>query len=159
MTFRERLVGWTALGHRGADALRPLAPLLTRLVIGVAFFHAGLGKWHHFERTVGFFANIGIPAPAANAAFVSTIEVVGGLALILGVATRLFAFLLSPVMLVAMVTADRSDIAEAFSRESDKGLTDVAPLVFLMFLLWLVAFGAGPVSIDRLVRGRRPPVA
>ena len=159
MSPRERMNGWIALGRRAADGLRPIAPLLTRLVIGVAFFHAGLGKWHHFDNAVGFFTQLGIPAPAANAAFVSTIEVVGGLALFLGAFTRLFAFLLTPVMLVAIVTAHRTDIAEAFSRESDKGLTDVVPLVFLTFLLWLIAFGAGPISVDGLLSRRRRPVA
>src|SRR5262245_10074047 len=65
-----------------------LAPLLTRIVLGQAFFFAGRGKWENFDRTVGFFTDSGIPFPSANAAFVSSLEAIGGICLILGLLTR-----------------------------------------------------------------------
>src|SRR5262249_26780035 len=90
-----------------ASSIRPLAPLLARLVIGHAFFQTGIGKWQNFSDTVDFFRSIGIPAPLANAAFTSSLEVVGGIALIVGLGTNLFAALLSSTMIVALATADR----------------------------------------------------
>jgi putative oxidoreductase len=131
--------------------LRCAAPLLTRLVFGVAFFHAGLGKWHHFDRTVAFFDGLGIPAPAANAALVSTVEVLGGAALILGLLTRVFATLLASTMIVALMTAHRGDIAEAFTKAAEKGLTDIPALVFLLAMLGLIAFGPGRLALDHVM--------
>ncbi|MCW8133831.1 MAG: DoxX family protein, partial [Planctomycetota bacterium] len=81
------------------------APLLTRLALGYAFYQTGSGKWAHIDNTVEFFAGLGIPAPAANAYFVATLELVGGIALILGLGTRLFSLALSSTMVVAMMTA------------------------------------------------------
>ena len=36
----------------------------------------------------------------------------------------------------------------------DQALTDVLPVIFLMPLAWLVAFGAGPLSLDYLLKKR-----
>lgn len=133
-----------------AIGLQPVAALLTRLVIGTTFVRTGLGKWHNFDNTVKFFTDIHIPAPAANAAFIASLEVVGGACLVLGLGTRVFAALLSATMIVAIATADRADFLAALSG-GDKGLLDVTPVPFLLFLGWLVAFGAGAVSLDRLL--------
>jgi putative oxidoreductase len=141
---------WAVVG-----IVRPLAPLLTRLVIGVAFVQTGIGKWENFHDTVDFFASLGLPAPAANVAFTATLEVVGGAALILGVGTNLFAALLSLTMVVAILTAERMNLIGALTGTGDHALTDILPLMFLMPLTWLVAFGAGPLSIDYLL-SRRP---
>ena len=57
------------LGLTAAGALAFLAPLLTRLVIGQAFFFTGRGKIENFANTVSFFTDLGIPLPELNAAF------------------------------------------------------------------------------------------
>lgn len=137
-----------------ATALQPFAALLTRIVIGWAFVGTGLGKLKHLEKTAEFFASIHIPMPTANAAFIGTLELVGGLCLVLGLGTRLFAALLSCTMVVAILTADREGFAAAFT-EPDKGLMDLAPVQFLLPLLWLVAFGAGMISVDRWLENRK----
>ncbi|HEV8112644.1 MAG TPA: DoxX family protein [Planctomycetota bacterium] len=138
--------------------LQPLVPLATRIVLGQAFVLTGLGKWRNFDRTAEFFGNIGIPVPRANAAFIATLELVGGACLILGFGTRIFSLLLSATMVVALMTADREAFLGAFalSPETGKGFTDVVPVVFLLFLLWLAAWGAGPISADHLLP-RAPP--
>jgi len=140
---------WAVVG-----VVTPLAPLLTRLVIGVAFVQTGIGKWENFHETVDFFASLGLPAPAANAAVTATLEVVGGTALILGVGTNLLAALLSITMVVAILTAERMNLLGALTGTGDHSLTDILPLMFLMPLVWLVAFGAGPLSVDFLLRRR-----
>jgi len=136
------------------DVVRPLAPLLTRLVIGVAFVQTGIGKWENFHDTVDFFASLGLPAPAANAALTATLEVIGGAALIVGLGTNLFAALLSWTMVVAILTAERTNLIGALTGTGDHALTDILPLMFLMPLTWLVAFGAGPLSLDFLLKRR-----
>jgi len=136
---------WTAVA-----VIKPLAPLLTRLVIGYAFVQTGIGKWQNFHDTVDFFASLGLPAPAANAAVIASLEVLGGAALIVGFGTHLFAALLSSTMVVAILTADRATFLGALTGAGDQALIDILPVMFLLPLTWLVGFGAGPVSVDAL---------
>lgn len=136
----------------GLERLGFIAPLATRVVIGLAFVQTGLGKWAHLDRTAEFFAGLGIPLPGANAAFVATLELVGGGALVAGLLTRLFGAGLASTMVVALLTADRDAFLASWSRASETSPTDVTSFVFLLFLLWLVLLGPGAVSLDRLLR-------
>ena len=140
-----------ALALKLAAALAFLAPLVTRLVIGQAYYQTGSGKIANFANTVSFFGELGIPYPEANAFFVSRLEFWGGLLLVVGLLTRLVAAGLASTMIVAMATADREDFLGALRGTGEKGLTDVVPFVYFLFLLWLVLFGPGPVSLDALV--------
>jgi len=150
------------LGRRAVVALAFLPPLLTRLVLGQAYFQAGRGKLANFDGTVELFTGLGIPAPELNAAFVSRLEYYGGMLLIAGLLTRLVALLLSSTMVVALLTADRPVFLDALKGTSEVGLTDVTAFVFLLFMVWLVVFGPGVVSLDRFVlrrwRGDAVPV-
>jgi len=132
-----KIIEWaTALFSAVVVAMKPLAPLLTRLVIGHAFVQTGIGKWQNFHDTVDFFASL---------------EVVGGAALIVGIGTNLFAALLSSTMVVAILTADRANFIGALTGSGEQALIDILPVMFLMPLTWLIAFGAGPISIDHLL--------
>lgn len=139
------------LGLQAAGFAAFLAPLLTRLVIGLAFFQTGRGKLENFENTVAFFGELGIPLPELNAAFVSRLEYYGGLLLIAGLATRLTAALLGSTMIVALMTADKANFLKALEAGSEIGLTDVTPVVYGLFLLWLMLQGPGLLSLDALV--------
>ena len=152
----QRILG---LGLRVAAVLAFLPPLLTRLVIGQAFFFTGRGKLQNPDGVVSFFTDLGIPFPAANAAFVSRLEYFGGMLLIAGLLTRVVALLLSSTMVVALMTADRADFMAALMNTGDKGLTDVVPVVYLLFLLWLVIIGPGAVSLDALLKRWLLPTA
>lgn len=145
----RRAVG---LGLGLAGALGFLAPLLTRLVIGQAFFFTGRGKIQNFANTVSFFTDLGIPMPELNAAIVSHLEYYGGMALIAGLLTRIVAAGLLSTMVVALMTADKETFLAALKGTGEATLTDVTPLVYLMFLLWLVLFGPGALSIDALLK-------
>lgn len=140
----QRLAG---LGLRITAALAFLAPLLTRLVIGLGFREDGDGKLHNLAKVTSFFTDLGIPFPGANAAFISGLEFVGGICLVFGLGTRIFGALLSCTMLVALLTADRPTFAEKFPGD----LIDIASFTNLLFLIWLVLYGPGPISIDYLL--------
>jgi len=140
----QRLAGQ---GLRIAAALSFLAPLLTRLVIGWAFHVTGAGKLHNLDRTTQFFASLGIPMPHVNAVFISCLEFIGGLCLVVGLFTRIFAALLSCSMIVALITSDGGEWLMKFPAD----LTDVTSFTFLLFLIWLVLYGPGPISIDKLL--------
>ena len=158
-TLRAALSRTVQRARSNLAALSFAAPLLTRVVLGLAFLQAGLGKWRHLEGTTEFFAGLGIPLPGANAMFVATLQLVGGLLLIPGVASRVWAFLLTCTMVVALLTADAADFAGAWAWTSDLSPTDVTAFTFLLFLLWLLFFGPGAASIDHLMfrKRRRTP--
>lgn len=143
------------LASRIIRSLQFAAPLLTRLVVGITFFYTGHGKLQNLDRTASFFSDLGIPFPAANALFISSLEFFGGICLMAGLGTRVFAALLSSTMVVALLTADKDSFVSKFPAD----LTDVSPVVLLLFLIWLVLYGAGSVSLDRLIArfwNRRP---
>ena len=123
-----------------------LGPLAFRVVIGAAFLRNGWHKLHMLDDITGFFTELHIPMPHANAVFVSSVEFVGGLLLILGLGTRIAALLLIGVMAVAILTAVYPD--------ADKSTLDSIELSYLLGFLWLVVGGAGSVSIDRVLARR-----
>ena len=51
----------------------------------------GWGKLSDIHKVIGFFTDLGIPAPTLNAYFVASLEFGGGLLLILGLGSRLVA--------------------------------------------------------------------
>lgn len=151
------------LGLRVAAVLAFLPPLLTRLAVGHAFFLTGRGKLGNPEGITQFFASLGIPFPAANAAFVSRLEYYGGMLLIAGLLTRIVGALLASTMVVALITNDRAEFLSALAGSIDKAPVDITAFAYLLFLLWLVVFGPGLLSLDTLLKrwllpsgGRRP---
>ena len=86
------------------DALTPYAALTLRLGLGVMTLAHGLLKVFVFTipGTVGFFESLGYPGFLAY--LVIAAEILGGLALIAGVQTRLVALALVPVLIGATLT-------------------------------------------------------
>jgi len=141
------------LGLATVGSLTFLPALLTRLLMGEAFFLTGRGKLANFDNTVEFFTSLGIPMPELNAAFVSRLEYYGGIALVLGLMTRLVAAGLASTMVVALLTAERQGFLEALRLSGEQTPTDIVPVVYLLFLLWLVISGPGALSLDRMIAG------
>jgi putative oxidoreductase len=135
------------LGLKAAAALAFVAPLLTRVTLGYAFFLTGRGKLANFDTTVEFFAAQDIPFPALSAAFVSRLEYYGGILLVVGLLTRVVAALLASTMVVALLT-EGAQFFESWKPTGDIGPTDIASWVFLLLLSWLVLYGPGLVSVD-----------
>ncbi|MFV2071733.1 MAG: DoxX family protein [Thermoanaerobaculales bacterium] len=152
MDFRNSINRVNDLTLQVTEKLGFIVPLVTRIVIGLAFFHTGVGKFRHFDNIVGFFQGLGIPFPAFNAGLVASMETVGGIMLILGLFTRFFASGLSITMVVALITADSASFLASWSSASENSPTDVTAFVFLLFMLWLVFYGAGKVSLDAVLR-------
>lgn len=123
--------------------------LAIRLYWGWQFAQTGWGKLHNLAKITGFFASLNIPFPAFSAHFVSGLEFVGGLLLIVGLASRLTGFLLAGNMFVAYWTADHDALVSVFS---DPGKFYVAdPYTFLFASLMVLIFGAGFFSLDRVI--------
>lgn len=137
-----------SLGNRILDASRLFAwlpPLLARLTVGVVFFQSGLGKLNNLERVTGFFASLGLPAPAFQAALVGWTELIGGALLIIGLATRLASIPLSIVMIVAIRTALSEDVTDFSS------LAGATEFLYIVLMVWLMVAGPGKIAVDTLI--------
>lgn len=133
-------------------APRPaLGTTALRLAVGIVFTAHGAQKL--FQMTpagvAAFFEQIGIPLPLANAYLVIALELLGGLALIAGLGTRVLAALLAAVMGVAFATVHAS---HGFF------LPNGYEFVLVMFAasVTLVFQGAGAFALDNLVSERAP---
>lgn len=132
-----------------ASLLKSPFLLAIRLYWGWQLVQSGWGKLHHLDRVTDFFTSLSLPAPAFTAHFVSSLELIGGIALILGLATRLFGLMLAVNMLVAYWTADRDALTSFFS---DPGkFYNADPYTFLFVALVVLIFGAGLYSLDALL--------
>src|SRR6201996_2312480 len=134
------------------SSLQPVMLLGVRLYWGFQFAQTGWGKLHNLVKITGFFASLNIPFPGVTAPFVSMLELVGGILLILGLFSRPIALLLACNMLVAYWTADREALSAIFS---DPGKFYVAdPYTFLFASLMVLIFGAGYFAVDTYIARR-----
>lgn len=79
-----------------------IGALLLRVVLGITFFVHGLAKLQGgIENTAGWFSSMGLPGILAY--IVTGIELIGGVALIVGLGTKIVSALLALIMLGAIV--------------------------------------------------------
>ncbi|MFN8678853.1 MAG: DoxX family protein [Thermomicrobiales bacterium] len=90
--------------HRsGVNLTAPWGIALLRVVTGIIFLMHGQQKLFEFGigGVTGMMTGLGVPAPGLMAIVVTLVELVGGLALILGAFTRIAAVLVAIDVLVA----------------------------------------------------------
>jgi putative oxidoreductase len=133
------------LAERTGKAFAWLPPLVARVGIGWVFVQSGWGKLHNLERVTEFFASLGIPAPGAQAAFVSAVELVCGSLILIGLFTRFAAVPLIATMVVALLTALRDQI------DSLGSLFGLSECLYIVAFLYLATSGPGPISLDMLL--------
>jgi putative oxidoreductase len=137
---------------RASSSLQSPFMLAVRLYWGWQFMQTGWGKLTNIGKIVHYFTDLGIPAPALNAYFVSGLEFGGGLLLLLGLGSRLIALPLAVDMIVAYILADRDALFSIISNP-DK-FTAAAPYTFLIASLLVLIFGPGSLSLDTLLAAR-----
>ena len=131
-----------------ASSFQSVLLLAVRLYWGWQFAQTGWGKLHRLDQVTQFFTSLGIPAAGLNAGFISGLELVGGVLLAVGLATRPVALLFVGDMQVAYITADRAAFFSVFS-DPDK-FVGAAPFAFLCASLLILIFGPGRFSLDAL---------
>jgi putative oxidoreductase len=136
---------------KAANALSWLPQTIARVSIGWVFVQSGWGKLHNLSKVIEYFSSLGIPAPQLQAPFVASVELVGGLFILAGLFTRVVSVPLSVSMVVALLTAKSGDISSA----SD--LFGTVEFLYLLVLGFLAAFGAGALSLDRILVRRFAP--
>ncbi len=130
--------------------LTTTARTILRIVTGFLFAAHGWQKFNEFTiaGTQAAFAQMGVPAANLVAPVVATLELVGGVALILGVLTRVFAALLAVNMLGALFLVHAP--AGIFAATGGYELV----LILAAAALAVALVGAGKVSVDKAVFGR-----
>lgn len=147
----------TAAQHATRSKLRAwpaspaLALLVLRVAIGAVFIAHGAQKVfvYGFAGTSGSFAAMGVPLASAVGPLVAVLELVGGVLIVLGLATRVVAAALAVDMLVAIVL-----VHLPFSIFSADGGYEL-PLVLAATALTLAVAGAGRLSVDAVLTQRR----
>ena len=139
------------------------APLPLRLIIGYGFLAHG---WAKLSRGPEGFARlleqIGAPLPGVTAWVSTFVEILGGLAILVGALIAVVSIPLIVMMLVAMFTVH---LRYGFSAINTIGLTADGPrfgppgievnLLYIACLVALILGGAGFFSIDRLLARKK----
>jgi putative oxidoreductase len=141
---------------------RSWALLPLRVIVGVGFLAHGMAKLHRGpEKFAKLLMLIGAPSPLATAWLVTGLEVLGGIAIILGAFVLLASIPLFVSMVVAMLTIH---VHYGFSAVNTVGLTATGPvfgppgyeinLLYMCALAALALVGPGALSVDQWRRSR-----
>lgn len=125
----------------------PYAPLILRIAVGIIMMRHGWQKWSGgAEGVAGFFGKLGMPVSMAPALawVVIVVELIGGLCLLLGILSRLWALLFAVVMVVAIIMARMPE---------SKGFLDGYELEFLLFgaALTIALMGGGKPAVGPMI--------
>jgi len=143
-----------------------VALLPIRLLLGFEYGRAGMWKLNGTNWFADVQDKFPFPfnvIPVEISWFLATwTEILGGLALVLGLFTRFWAFSLVILTIVAIAGVhwpdDWNSLAELWKGYaiSDKGFGNFRlPLLFLAMLVPLIFSGAGKLSVDQLINRRK----
>jgi putative oxidoreductase len=143
-----------------------VALLPIRLLLGYEYARAGMWKLNGTNWFADVQDKFPFPfnvIPVEISWFLATwTEILGGLALVLGLFTRFWAFSLVILTIVAIAGVhwpdDWNSLAELWKGYSisDKGFGNFRlPLLFLAMLVPLIFSGAGKLSVDQLINSRK----
>ncbi|MGN6466540.1 MAG: DoxX family protein [Rhizobiaceae bacterium] len=122
-----------------------LVLLVARVLLSIIFLMSGFGKLTDIAGTASYFANYGLPAPSATAVIVGLVELLGGLAILVGFKTPVAAWLLA-IFSVASALVAHTDFGDQMQM-----INFLKNLAMAGGFLALAVSGAGAYSID----GRR----
>ena len=122
------------------NTIQTLAAPLGRLMISLIFIISGFGKISNFSGTQAYMESVGVPGILLP--LVIVLEILGGLAIVVGWQTRLVAFLLAGFTLLSALLFhfDLGDQGQFIQFMKNVGLAGG--------FLVLVAHGAGAWSLD-----------
>ncbi|MBD9463797.1 DoxX family protein [Pseudomonas sp. Pdm06] len=144
-----------------------LAPLGLRLFLAWEFFESGLEKWNGENWFAEIQSAFPFPfdhVPAQwNWDLAMWAELIGAIALLIGLGTRLSALVLIVVTVVATAAvhwpadwSSLSELAQGYAITNKGHGNFKLPLIYLVALLPLVLQGAGKLSVDALLKSGLP---
>jgi len=142
------------------DAFKVPLVFAGRVLLALMFVMAGFGKLTNIAGTAGYIASAGLPAPSALAVLAGLLEVIAGIALIVGYQARWAALALAIFTLLAAAFFHKF-WAVAPPQQMVQQLMFMKNLSVAGGLLVVAALGAGPFSLDsrRAAAGGRAALA
>lgn len=125
-----------------------VVPFVARALLSAIFLISVLSKIEAPARTIGYIASAGLPLPEIAYALAVLIELVGGLALLVGYRTRIAAGALA-IFTLASAAGFHSDLADM-----NQFIHFFKNVAITGGLLQVVAFGAGAFSLDAYRLGK-----
>ena len=121
--------------------------VIARVLLALMFVLAGFSKFAGLAGTAGYIASKGLPMPMVLAVLTAIIEVVGGIALIVGFQARFAALALAVFTILASflfhnfwaMPADQAFVNQLMFMKN---------LAVAGGLLFVFSLGAGPASLD-----------
>lgn len=120
----------------------PYLPAIGRLLIALIFVMSGLSKIGAPAATIGYIQSVGAPFPPGAFAIAVIVEVLGGLALLVGFQTRVTAAALA-VFTLATAVLFHNNFAD-----QNQMIHFLKNIAITGGLLQVIAFGAGAFSLD-----------
>ncbi|WP_225773171.1 DoxX family protein [Inquilinus sp. Marseille-Q2685] len=117
-----------------------------RIFLAAIFVVSGWGKLTGFEGAVGYIASNGLPAPQVFAALTILVELGGGILLILGLFSRLAAFVMAGFTLLTIVVVHHFWTFEGADAMMQQ-IHAMKNLAIAGGLLMVTAFGPGAWAI------------
>jgi putative oxidoreductase len=163
--IQERSLTWRDLpiDLTSRSSIACWAPIPLRLIVGYGFMEHGFAKLARgLDAFPAILQAIGVPAPHLMGWLTIFIEIVGGLAVLLGALVPLASIPMAAVLLVAIFTVH---LPYGFSSIKLQTVTAAGAqfgppgfetgLLYLACLAALVLGGSGPLAIDGLLAKRR----
>ena len=120
-----------------------------RVGLGVIFAYSGWGKWRRGIRGTGdWFQGLGLPMPHLLAPFVASVELGGGVLLLMGLGTSWVAIPLAVNMVMASLT-QKFKVGAPFQGGDVQGYE--LDVLMVIGCVALILLGAGPLSIDGVI--------
>ena len=151
----NRLIQFALLGSSDVEQY---AILLVRVSLGLFFAISGAnklfvaGRWQTMYETL---IEAKVPFPHLMTYFVSGVEFVGGVLLILGFLSSLASVALLVDMLVAILTTKLSAMPKGLSPLN--WLDDffyLPEVLYVLLFIWLICTGPGKLSVDSWLAGK-----
>jgi putative oxidoreductase len=135
------------------DSFRTPLIVIGRVLLALMFVMSGFGKLTDIGGTAGYIASGGLPAPAVLAVVVGLLELLGGLALIVGFQARWAGLSLGVFTLMASFLFHKF-WAVAPDEQMVQQLMFMKNLAVAGGMFVVAALGAGPASLDQRLSER-----
>ena len=130
------------------ELVQKYAPLAARILLAQLFIISGVGKIGRFAGTAAYMAGMGLPAAQVLLVLTIALEVGGGVLLLAGWQARWIAAALCGFTFAASMIFHpfwNADPAAVMSQLNNF----MKNLAIMGGMLYVMAYGAGPLSVDR----------
>lgn len=131
------------------DRVRDAVFLVIRLYFGYKLVLSGWGKLANPDETTAYFRDLGIPLPELNVVMAGASELLGGLFLALGLASRVATLPVIGTMVVAYLTAHKEQWEALFT--NTPVFFKAPPFAYLFTAVMVLVCGPGRFSADHVI--------